>query len=87
MDSVDGRVIGLDVTPGTVTVVDGAPEDPVAALTVARSTLIELMLLGKTVAKAETEGKAEGQGDRAAIERLLDLYRLSDPDQVLAATS
>ena len=85
---VDGRVIGLDVTPGNVAVSPGAPEDPVVTLTVASSTLIELMLLGKSVVEAEAEGKAEVQGDPAAAERLLDLFRLpgTEAGVALAAT-
>ncbi len=86
---VDDEVIGFDVRPGSVEVLNTAPPNAVATLTLDCSTLMELMLLGKSVVQAEAEGKAELHGDAAAVERLLDLYRLpgTEPAVSLAATT
>ena len=53
------------------------------------SALMELMLLGKSVLEAEAEGKAHVEGDPAAAERLLDLYRLpvAEPQSTLAGAT
>lgn len=88
---VDDAVIGFDVRPGSVDVLDTAPPNAAVTLTLDSSTLMELMLLGKLVAEAEAEGRAEVQGDPAAADRLLDLFRLPNqnpgPAVALAATS
>ena len=86
---VDGEVIGFDVRPGSIEVLDSHIPDSAVTLSLSCSTLMELMLLGKSVAEAEEEGKAEVQGDPAAAERLLDLYRLPgiEPALELTATS
>ena len=73
---VDDEVIGFNVRPGSVEVLDTAPSNPAGTLTLDCSTLMELMLLGKSVVQAGADGKADLQGDPAAVERLLDLYRL-----------
>lgn len=86
---LDGRKIGLEVTPGNVTVLDGSPEDPVATLTLDCSSLMELILLGKTLDEARAEGKLEVQGDAAAAERAIALFRIPGvaPTVELAAGS
>ena len=86
---VDGEVIGFDVRPGKIEVTEEPARGSAVTLSLSSSTLMELMLLGKSVVEAEAEGKAEVQGDAAAIERLLDLYRLpgTEPAVALAATS
>ncbi len=86
---VDDEVIGFDVRPGSVEVLNTAPPNAVGTLTLDCSTLMELMLLGKSVIQAEADGDADLQGDAAAVERLLDLYRLpgTTPAVALAATS
>lgn len=86
---LDGRKIGLEVTPGNVEVLDGSPEDPVATLTLDCSSLMELILLGKTLDVAQAEGKLEVQGDAAAAERAISLFRIPgvEPIVELAADS
>ena len=86
---VDGEVIGFDVRPGSIEVLDSPAPDSAVTLSLSSSTLMELMLLGKSVAEAEEEGKAKVQGDPAAAERLLNLFRLpgTEPAVELAATN
>ena len=86
---VDDEVIGFDIRPGSVEVLNTAPPNPAGTLTLDSSTLMELMLLGKSVVQAAAEGDAELQGDAAAVEMLLDLFRLpgTEPAVALAATS
>ena len=79
---VDGEVIGFNVRPSNIEVTDEAVQASAVTLSLSCSTLMELMLLGKSVVKAEAEGKAEVQGDPAAAERLLDLFRLPDQSRV-----
>ena len=73
---VDDEVIGFDTRPGSIEVLDTTPQDSAVTLTLDCSTLMELMLLGKSVLEAAAEGKADVQGDPAAADRLLDLFRL-----------
>lgn len=73
---VDGEVIGFDVRPGSISVLDTPAPEATVTLSLNCATLMELMLLGKSVVEAEAEGRAEVQGDPAAAERLLDLFRL-----------
>lgn len=86
---VDGEVIGFDVRPGSIEVLDTPALEATVTLSLNCATLMELMLLGKSVVEAEAEGKAEIQGDPAAAERLLDLFRLpgTEAGVALAATS
>ena len=63
---VDGEVIGFNVRPGSIGVLDTPAPDSAVTLSLSCSTLMELMLLGKSVAEVEVEGKAEVQGDPAA---------------------
>lgn len=81
---VDGEAIGFQVRPGVVDVLGTVPDDAAGTLTLSCSALMELMLLGKTVAEAEAEGTAEVEGDPAAVERLLDLYRLPASERLPA---
>ena len=81
---VDGEAIGFQVRPGVVDVLGTVPDDAAGTLTLSCSVLMELMLLGKTVAEAEAEGTAEVEGDPAAVERLLDLNRLPASERLPA---
>lgn len=85
---VDGEVIGFDVRPGNIEVLDVAPPGSAATMTLDCSALMELMRLGKSVAEAVDDGSADVEGDPAAIERLLDLFRLpsTTPAVVLASS-
>ena len=76
---VDEEVIGFDVRPGAIEVLDMPPADSAVTLSLSRATLVELLLLGKSVAEARDEGKAEVTGDSAAAERMLDLFRMPNP--------
>ena len=84
---VDDELIGFDVRPGAIEVLDEPPANCAATLSVSCSTLTELMLLGKSVVEARDEGKAEVVGDPAAAERMLDLFRLPDPTREPAPAS
>ena len=86
---VDDEVIGFNIRPGSIEVLDAAPNDSAVTLTLDCSTLMELMLLGKTLDDARAEGKLEIQGDEAAAERCLSLFRIpgTEPVDKLAATS
>ena len=73
---VDGQVIGIEVSPGNVTVLDYAPGGAAASLTLDCSTLMELSLLGTTLKEAQDQGRVELAGDADAAERVLSLFRL-----------
>ena len=81
--------VGCDCVHLLVEVLDTTPQDSAVTLTLDCSTLMELMLLGKSVLEAAAEGKADVQGDPAAADRLLDLFRLpgTEPAVALAATT
>ena len=86
---VDDVVIGFQVRPGTLDVSGEAPADAAVTLSLSCSTLSELMLLGKSVPQAEADGDADVQGDPAAAERLLNLFRLpgTEPEPALAGAA
>lgn len=84
---VDGETIGFDVRAGSIEVLDTVPEASSVTLSLSCSTLMELMLLGKSVVEARDEGSADVDGDPMAAERMLDLYRMPNPTRESAPTS
>lgn len=86
---VDDVVIGFHVSPGALDVSGEAPAEPAVTLALSSSTLSELMLLGKSVRQAQADGDVDLQGDQAAAERLLNLFRFPgiEPAVKLAATN
>lgn len=76
---LDGQAFGLEVGDGSIRVYRGAPDSPDARIEADVDTLGALVYEGRDLDDALRSGGVEIEGDRAAVERLMDLFPLPEP--------
>ena len=88
---IDGNPVTIRAGAGLFEVEEGSAPSPLTKLTLDAGILMELHLPGMTLAEVEAMGQVVVDGDRAACERALDLFRIpksqSSPSAVPASVS
>ncbi len=73
---IDGNPVTIRAGAGLFEVEEGAAESALASLKLDACILMELLLTGITLDEVEAMGQVVVEGDRAACDRALDLFRL-----------
>jgi DNA-binding HxlR family transcriptional regulator len=76
---LSGQAFGIEVEDRSIRVYRGAPAGPDVRIETDVDTLAALVYEGRDLDEALRSGDVEIEGDRSAVERLTDLFRLPEP--------
>ncbi|GAA3399025.1 winged helix-turn-helix transcriptional regulator [Cryptosporangium minutisporangium] len=76
---VDDDVFHARIDDGTIEALHGPAQHPDATITISGEAFLQLTGEGLTLAQAVASGAASTSGDRGALRRLKDLFRLPTP--------